>query len=123
MKIENGTQKQFFRKVRRWDPLKTVPGSCFEKACKINEKTIGKSVVLDNPKPLKSIEKQKLFFTSTRARGGPWDTPGQKYTPWRSRAATKSILWRSKARFFGPSGRHPKIMIFWHRSKTSKIRR
>ena len=61
MKIENGTQNQLFRKVRRWDPLKTVPGSGFEKTWKIYEKTIGKSMVLDGPKPLKIIEKQRLF--------------------------------------------------------------
>ena len=33
--------------------------------------------------------------------------------------------WRPKApffRFFGPSGRRPEMMIFWHRTKTSKIR-
>jgi hypothetical protein len=29
---------------------------------KIDEKTIGKSMVLDGPKPLKSIEKQILFL-------------------------------------------------------------
>ena len=62
-----------------------------------------------------------FFFTSPRARGGLWDPPGQKYTLRRSPAATKSTLWRSKARFFGPLGRRPKMMIFWHRSKTSKI--
>ena len=63
MKIENGTKKQFVRKVRRWDPLKTVSGSGFEKTWKIDEKTIGKSIVLDGPKSLKSIEKQTLFLT------------------------------------------------------------
>ena len=31
MKIGNGTKIQLFRKVRRWDPLKTVPRSGFEK--------------------------------------------------------------------------------------------
>ena len=55
MKIRNGTQTQLFRKVRRWDPLKTVPR-------KFDEKTIGKYIVLDGPKPLKSIEKQALFL-------------------------------------------------------------
>ena len=38
MKIENGTQNQLFRTVRRWDPLKTDPGSGFEKTRKIYEK-------------------------------------------------------------------------------------
>jgi hypothetical protein len=46
MKIGNGTQNQLFRKVRRWDRLKTVSGSGFEKTLKIDEKTIGKSMVL-----------------------------------------------------------------------------
>ena len=63
MKIENGTKNQLFRKVRRWDPLKTVSGSGFEKTWKIDEKTIGKSIVFDGLKPLKSIEKQTLFLT------------------------------------------------------------
>ena len=63
MKIGNGTQIQLFRKVRCWDPLKTVPGSGFEKTLKINEKTIGKSMVFDGLKPLESIEKQTLFLT------------------------------------------------------------
>ena len=62
MKIENGTKIQLFKKVRRWDPLKTVPRRVFEKTLKINEKTIGKTMVLDDPKPLKSIEKQTLFL-------------------------------------------------------------
>ena len=64
-----------------------------------------------------------FFFISPRARGGPWDPPGQKCTTWQTLAATKSTLWRSKARFFrvlGPSGRRPKMMIFWHRSKHQK---
>ena len=60
MKIENGTKNQLFLKVRRWDPLKTVPGSGFEKRLKMYEKTIGKSMVLDDPKPLKIIGKQTL---------------------------------------------------------------
>ena len=63
MKIENCTQNQLFRKVRRWDPLKTVPGSGFEKTLKIYQKTIGKSMDFDGLKPLKSIEKQTLFLT------------------------------------------------------------
>ena len=62
MKIEHGTKNQLFRKVRRWDPLKTVPGNCFEKTWKIYEKTIGKSIVLDGQKPLENIEKQTLFL-------------------------------------------------------------
>ena len=62
MKIGNGTQIQLFRKVRRWDPLKTFPRSGFENTWKIYEKTIGKQMVLDGPKPLKSIEKQTLFL-------------------------------------------------------------
>jgi hypothetical protein len=48
----------FVRTDRRWDPLKTVPGSGFEKTLKIDEKTIGKSMVFDGLKPWKSIEKQ-----------------------------------------------------------------
>jgi hypothetical protein len=63
MKIENCTKNQLFRKVRCWDLLKkTVPGSGFEKTLKIDEKTIGKSMVFDGLKPLKSIEKQTLFL-------------------------------------------------------------
>jgi hypothetical protein len=54
MKIGNGTKIKLFIIGRRWDPLKTDPGSGSEKTCKINEKTIGK--------PLKSIEKQTLFL-------------------------------------------------------------
>ena len=63
MKVENGTKNQLFKKVRRWDLLKTVSRSGFEKTWKIYEKTIGKIMVLDGPKPLKSIEKQTLFLT------------------------------------------------------------
>ena len=62
MKIEDGTKIQLFIIGRRWDPLKTVPGSGFEKTLKIDEKTIGKSMVFDGLKPLKSIEKQTLFL-------------------------------------------------------------
>ena len=62
MKIENGTKNQLHIIGRRWDPLKTVPGSGFEKTLKIYEKTIGKSMVFDGLKPLKSIEKQTLFL-------------------------------------------------------------
>ena len=62
MKIENGTKNQFVRKVRRWDPLKTIPGSGFEKTWKFYEKTIGKSMFFDGPKPLKTIEKHILFL-------------------------------------------------------------
>ena len=62
MKIENGTENKLFINVRRWDPLKTVPGSGFEKTLKIYEKTIGKSMVFDGPKPLKNIKKLKLFL-------------------------------------------------------------
>ena len=62
MKIENGTKIKLFKKVRRWDPLKTFPGSGFQKTWKSYEKNIGKSMVFDGPKPLKSIEKQTLFL-------------------------------------------------------------
>ena len=41
MKIGNGTQNQLFIIGRRWDTLKTVTGSGFEKTLKIDEKTIG----------------------------------------------------------------------------------
>jgi len=70
MKIENGTQKHFFIKVRRWDPLKTVPGSGFEKTWKIEEQTIGKSMVFDGPKPLKDIKKQTRFLILGRWKKG-----------------------------------------------------
>ena len=62
MKIENGTPKQLFIKVRHWDPLKTGPRSGFEKTWKINENAFGKSMFFDGPKPLKSIDKQTLFL-------------------------------------------------------------
>ena len=68
MKIENGTKNQLFIIGRRLDPLKTVPGSGFEKAFKIYEKIIGKSMVFDGLKPLKSIEKQTLFLTSGHSK-------------------------------------------------------
>ena len=55
MKIENGTQNQLFIIGRRWDPLKTVPGSGFEKTLNY-EKTIGNPRVFDGLKQLKSIE-------------------------------------------------------------------
>ena len=63
MKIENDTQNQLFIIGRRLDPLKTVSGSGFEKTLKIYEKTIGKSMVFDSLKPLKSKEKPTLFLT------------------------------------------------------------
>ena len=50
---------------RRWDPLKRVPGSGVETTLKIYEKTIGESMLFDGLKPLKSIEKQTLFFRQT----------------------------------------------------------
>ena len=62
MKIENGTTNQLFMQVRRWDPLKTVPRSGFEKTLKFYGTIIGKSMIWDDPKPLKSIEKQSLFL-------------------------------------------------------------
>jgi hypothetical protein len=58
-----GLATKLFRKVRCWNPLKTVPGSGFEKTLKIYEKTIGKSMVFDGLKQLKSIEKLTLFLT------------------------------------------------------------
>ena len=67
-----------------------------------------------------------FFFTSPRARGGPWDPPGQKCTTWRRPWRAFSALGAPRLdffRFFCPSGRRPKMMIFWHRSKTSKIKR
>ena len=63
MKIGNGTKIQFVILGWRWDPLKTFTGSGFEKTIKIDEKTIGKSMVVDGLKPLKNIEKQTLFLT------------------------------------------------------------
>jgi hypothetical protein len=63
MKIEMGTKNELFIIGRRWDPLKTIPGSGFEKTLKIDENTIGKSTVFDGLKQLKSIEKQTLFLT------------------------------------------------------------
>jgi hypothetical protein len=62
MKIENCTKNQFFIIGRRLDPLKTIPGSGFEKTLKDDEKTIGKSMSFDGLKPLKSIDKQTLFL-------------------------------------------------------------
>jgi hypothetical protein len=63
MKIENGSKTQLLRIGRRWDPLKTVPGSGFENTLKIDENKIGKSTVFDGLKQLKSIEKQTHFLT------------------------------------------------------------
>ena len=51
-------RNQLFRKVRDWDPLKTVPRSGFEKSMK----NYWKSMVFDDLKPLKSIEKHTLFL-------------------------------------------------------------
>jgi len=75
MKIEDGTKIQLFIIGRRWDPLKTVPGSCFEKTLKIYEKTIGKSMVLYGLKPLKSIEKQTLFLTLGHSKNNEKSMP------------------------------------------------
>jgi hypothetical protein len=75
MKIGNGIKIQLFRKVRCWDPLKTVPGSGFEKTLKIHEKTIGKSMVFDDLKPLKSIEKQTLFLTLGHSKNNEKSMP------------------------------------------------
>ena len=58
MKIENGNKNKLFIIGRRWDSLKTVPESGFEKTLKIDKQTIEKSMVFDSLKPLKSIEKQ-----------------------------------------------------------------
>ena len=90
MKIWNGTKIQLFRKVRCWDPLKTILGSGFEKTWKNHEKTIGKSMVFDCPKPLRSIE--------------------NKYFPWflvipKNNAKTMP-KGTSKGMFFVPKWRH-----------------
>ena len=61
-KIVKGTQNQFITKVRHRDPLKNVPGNGLGKAWKLNDKTIGNSMVFDGPKALKSIEKQIHFL-------------------------------------------------------------
>ena len=45
MKIENGTKITLFMKVQHLDPLKTFPGSGFEKTWKIDENIIGKPMV------------------------------------------------------------------------------
>ena len=62
MKIENGTKIKLFIKVQHLVPQKTVQGSGFEQTGKFYENSIGKSMVSDGPKPLKSIEKQTLFL-------------------------------------------------------------
>ena len=64
MKIENGTKKHLFIKVRHWEHLKTVPGGGYDKNMKNYENTIGKPMVFDAPKPLKSMEKQIHFLIS-----------------------------------------------------------
>ena len=64
-------QKPTFQKEWCWDPLKTVPGSSFEKTLKIYEKTIGKSMFFDGLKPLKSIEKQTLFLILGHSKKRP----------------------------------------------------
>ena len=51
--IENGTKTARWRQDRHRDPLKTVPGSGFEKTSKINENLIRKLEVFDGLKPLK----------------------------------------------------------------------
>ena len=51
--FENGTKTDQWRKDRRQDPLKTVPGNAFGKTIKINENWVGKREVFDGPKPLK----------------------------------------------------------------------
>ena len=58
-KIVKGSPKQLFIKVRHWDPLKMVPGTCFGK----HKKTIVKSMYLDGPKPLKNIETLLDFWS------------------------------------------------------------
>ena len=53
------------------------------------------------------------------------DPPGDRSVPRVPPRDAFSTLWRSTApfvRFVGPSGRRPKIMFFWHRTKTSKIK-
>jgi hypothetical protein len=58
MKIGNGTKIQLFKKVRRWDPLKTTQGEVLKK----NEKSIGKSMLFDGlgqPKINEHMEKYK----------------------------------------------------------------
>ena len=52
-KIENGTKTARWRQDWHWDPLKTLPGSCFEQTWKINEILMGKWEVFDGLKPLK----------------------------------------------------------------------
>jgi hypothetical protein len=91
IQIENGTKIQLFIIGRRWDPLKTVPGSGFEKTLKIYTKTIGKSMVFDGLKPLKSIGKQTLFLTFGHSKKN-----NEKTIPKRT----------SKVMCWGPKWRH-----------------
>ena len=61
LKIENGIKITLFITAQHLDPLKTVPGTGFEQTWKFDEKSIGKSMVSDGPKPLKSIKKTNTF--------------------------------------------------------------
>ena len=121
IKIENGTKKQLFRKVRRWDPLKTVPGSCFEKTWKIYEKKIGKSMVFDGPKPLESIEKQTLFLILGHSKKHEKTIPkgtskvmffGSKWRHGPPRFDLSFVFWRFAAM--------PKNHHFWTPSRWTK---
>ena len=62
MKIEHGTNKYSFIRVRHWDRLKMVPGGVFWKTWKSNEKMNGKPMFFYGPKPLTNIEKTETFL-------------------------------------------------------------
>ena len=114
MKIGNDTQIQLFIIGRRWDPLKTVPGSGFEKVLKNDEKTIGKSMVFDGLKPLKSIEKQTLFLTL-----------GHSKKQWKidTTMAPKSHEQLSKMEPGGAQDRFIlSFIVFWRRRKNLSFR-
>ena len=121
MKIGNGTQTQLFRKVRRWDPLKTIPRSGFEKTWKFNEKTIRKSMLLDGPRPLKSIENKHfslfLFIHPNNEKTMPKGTSKVLFfvPKWRHGPPSSDLLsdfWRFGAM---PTDHH-----FWTPSRWTK---
>ena len=126
MKIENCTKNKLFIIGRRLDPLKTVSKSGLEKTLKVYEKTIGKSMVFDGPKPLKIIEKQTLFLTLSHSKKNneksmPKWLPkvmktGPKWSPGAPRIDLFFVFWSlEKAKKLDFS------MRFWGDQKTRKI--
>ena len=113
LKIENGTPKHFFRKVRHWDPLRTVLGSGFKKHEKTMKTLLENQWFLMVQNHSKVLKKQMLLSwcqmgTQTSCfwiQNGDMGLPGSTYP-----LIFDVLVWCQKMMIFGRPPAAPKKM-------------